>query len=539
MSCDHRLLADVLVSDSQVISAGSPQERLLAEHLSNCDECQSKLSEIAAPQAWWCEASAVLAEPCINPNNIIVSHESGLSPDADIQIDEVSLAFLESSTRHDMLGRIGRYEVERVIGAGGMGIVLKAFDTDLNRTVAIKVLAPHLSSSGAARRRFAREAQAAAAVGHDNVIPIYDVQDAKPLPYLVMEYIPGESLQARVDRAGPLATEEILRIGAQIAEGLAAAHDKGLIHRDVKPGNILLHDGVDRVVISDFGLARTADDASLTRTGIVAGTPHYMSPEQARGTAIDFRSDQFGFGGVLFFMATGRPPFRADGAMAVLNQICHDPHVAVDALVTNLPAGLSKLIDRLLEKSPERRYSQMHDVAKQITSGLVEWRRPGRRRKTAILGRNRRLRLPLRWAIYSALLTAEIVAVGWLWGRTPPTSGTAARFYRFFHEPPTKIVRPLLTTSPLGLVPSPVPAEIASDLVFDGVNVAESTFTSTAIPEDDLERELAELSIELESLELSSESNGALVSPFVSDDTWSAEWMETMAALDEVTQGDQ
>ena len=195
----------------------------------------------------------------------------------------MKLDFLSPPSHPEMLGQLGRYQIEQVIGAGGMGIVLKGFDTDLNRPVAVKVLAPHLAHSGAARQRFAREARAAAAVVHEHVVAIYNVESEEETPFLVIQYVPGRSLQDRVDQDGPLAAEEILRIGMQAAAGLAAAHAQGVIHRDVKPANILLESGVERALLTDFGLARAADDASLTHSGIVAGTPHYMSPEQARG----------------------------------------------------------------------------------------------------------------------------------------------------------------------------------------------------------------------------------------------------------------
>ena len=153
------------------------------------------------------------------------------------------------------------------------------------------------------------------------MVPIYDVVNDADLCYFVMQYISGQSLQERVDRQGPLATGDVLRIAAQTAAGLQAAHEQGLIHRDVKPGNVLLEDSVNRVMISDFGLARAADDASITRSGTITGTPHYMSPEQARGQAIDSRSDLFSLGSVIYFMCTGRSPFRAPQMMAVLNRI--------------------------------------------------------------------------------------------------------------------------------------------------------------------------------------------------------------------------
>ena len=152
-------------------------------------------------------------------------------------------------------------------------------------------MAPQLATGANARKRFTREAQAAAAVRNDHVIGIYAVEEAEQLPYIVMEYVSGESLQQRLDRNGPLELKEILRIGHQTACGLEAAHAQGLIHRDVKPANILLENGVERVKLTDFGLARAVDDASLTQTGVVAGTPQYMAPEQAQGVGVDHRAD--------------------------------------------------------------------------------------------------------------------------------------------------------------------------------------------------------------------------------------------------------
>ncbi|MCC6510459.1 MAG: serine/threonine protein kinase, partial [Pirellulaceae bacterium] len=226
--------------------------------------------------------------------------------------ESMASQLLSPATHPEMLVRIGRYEVERLIGSGGMGVVFKAIDTELNRHVAIKLLAPFLAGNGAARQRFSREAKAAAAVVHEHVVPIYKVESNGDSPFLVMPYVAGESLQARPDREGPLELCEILRIGMQISEGLDAAHLQGLIHRDIKPSNILLEQGVERSLITDFGLARTTDDASLTNTGHYAGTPQYMSPEQARGDAIDFRSDLFSLGSVIYTMCAGRPPFRAE-----------------------------------------------------------------------------------------------------------------------------------------------------------------------------------------------------------------------------------
>src|SRR5262249_24803087 len=175
------------------------------------------------------------------------------------------------SAKPGSLGRLGHYEVLEVVGKGGMGIVLRAFDEKLHRVVAIKVLAPEFARDSAARQRFVREARAAAAVTHDNVIAIHGVEDDGSIPYLIMQFIEGRTLQQKLDRTGPLPVKEILRLGIQIADGLAAAHRHGLVHRDVKPANILLENGIERVKITDFGLARTVDDTSMTQTGYIAG----------------------------------------------------------------------------------------------------------------------------------------------------------------------------------------------------------------------------------------------------------------------------
>ena len=187
--------------------------------------------------------------------------------------DGDTLAFLAPSRQPGALGRLDHYEVLEVVGKGGMGVVFKAFDEKLRRVVAIKVLAPQLATSGTARQRFVREAQAAAAVSHEHVINIHAVEDAAAVPYLVMQFIDGKSLDDKIKDKGPLELPEVVRIGMQIASGLAAAHAQGLIHRDIKPANILLENSVERVKITDFGLARAADDASPTWSGSIAGTP--------------------------------------------------------------------------------------------------------------------------------------------------------------------------------------------------------------------------------------------------------------------------
>ena len=264
----------------------------------------------------------------------------------------------------------------QVLGSGGFGTVVKAFDEKLHRLVAIKVMAPLLAATSPARKRFLREARAAAAVRHENVVAIHAVEDL-PIPYLVMEYVAGRNLAAEARRDGPLEFTDVLRIGQQIASGLAAAHAMGLIHRDIKPANILLEDGVERVKITDFGLARAADDASLTQSGIIAGTPMYMAPSRRWGETIDQRADLFSLGSVLYAMCTGRPPFRAASMMAVLKRVAEDTPRPIREISPEVPEWLCDLISGLHAKNPEDRPTSAQEVADLLARRLAELQRPG------------------------------------------------------------------------------------------------------------------------------------------------------------------
>ena len=357
----------------------SPEYHLLESHVEECPACQQRLLDLSSDGDFREEIKNTIlffgeTEPDekLGKSQVNILVEAASRMDGSGECEPISLDFLTPASHPEMLGRIGRYEVEKVIGSGGMGVVLKGYDTELHRVVAIKVLKPHLAHVGAARNRFAREAQSAAAVVHEHVIPIYDVRSDGEMPFLVMQFVPGQSLQSRVEERGPLEPKEILRIALQVASGLAAAHAQGLVHRDVKPANILLEESVERVLISDFGLARTVDDATLTRTGIVAGTPHYMSPEQSRGLSIDHRSDLFSLGSVVYFMCTGRPPFRAENALAVLNRICLDPHRPVDEVNHDIPAQLAATVDQLLAKDPADRFRNAREVEERFASILSQ-----------------------------------------------------------------------------------------------------------------------------------------------------------------------
>ncbi len=341
-------------------------EKLLKAHANVGDFLQKPaVGELAAAPEPSDGTQVLDASTDRSGGNLARTEREGESNDEDSALD-----FLQPSTRPDSLGRIGHYEVLQVLGKGGFGIVFRAFDETLQRVVAIKVLSPQLAATSPARKRFLREARSSAKVRHENVVQVYAVEE-QPLPYLVMEFIPGETLQQRLDRTGPLETPEVLQIGRQIAEGLAAAHAQGLIHRDIKPGNILIEAGPNQhVKITDFGLARAADDASLSRSGIIAGTPMFMSPEQARGETLDHRTDLFSLGSVLYTMASGRPPFRANNTFAVLKRVAEDTPRPILEIIPEVPPWLCDLIDRLHAKKPADRIGTAQEVADLLGRGL-------------------------------------------------------------------------------------------------------------------------------------------------------------------------
>jgi len=361
-NCANQPLAELIRDELDEEQCGR-----LAAHLDDCETCQQRLTVLAGESHWWMDAGRWL-DPAVADidsydgalDEETFANEEPYYPNAEQEL--LASGLLEASEKDGLIGTLGRYEVQSVIGAGGTGIVLKAIDIELNRTVAIKALSPALAASGAARRRFAREGQAVAAVAHENVVAVHHVEGAGRLPYLVMQYIDGDSLQDLVVREGPLDVTTALRMTAQLASALSAAHDQGLVHRDVKPANILVGAAGQRVWITDFGLARAVDDASLTRTGFIAGTPHYMSPEQARGEAVRASSDLFGLGSVLYFVLTGRPPFRAERTLAILTRICNEPHRPVREVNPSVPTAVADLVDRLLNKSAADRFADAESV---------------------------------------------------------------------------------------------------------------------------------------------------------------------------------
>jgi serine/threonine protein kinase len=351
----------------------------LTAHLELCPVCQQRVEGLSMGHNSWPGLARKLSDRPAEPEPALRKVMQKLRENAEETTDnepalagDLPLGFLSPSDKPGQLGRLERYEVLEEIGRGGMGVVLKAFDPSLHRVVAIKVLAPQLATSGVARKRFLREAKAAAAVTHDHIVTIHAVDETNGLPYLVMQYVAGQSLQDRIDKEGPLELTDILRIGMQTASGLAAAHAHGIVHRDIKPANILLEEGVQRVKITDFGLARAMDDASLTQSGFVAGSPLYMAPEQARGEALDQRADLFSLGSVLYTMCTGRPPFRAANTLAVLRRVSEDRPRPIRETNPEVPDWLTDIVDKLMAKDPAERFQSAAEVEEVLGRHLAQ-----------------------------------------------------------------------------------------------------------------------------------------------------------------------
>jgi anti-sigma factor RsiW len=319
----------------------------------------------------------------------------------------------------DEIGRLGPYRVLKVLGSGGMGVVVEAEDVPLRRRVALKAMRPALAASTTARQRFLREGQATAALAHDHIVAIYQVGEDRGIPFLAMQLLEGETLEDRLQRQGTLPAAEVLRIGREVAAGLAAAHERGLIHRDVKPGNVWLEARDGRVKLLDFGLARTADDDTrLTQTGIILGTPQYMAPEQAAGEAVDHRCDLFSLGCALYRMATGKPPFHGANVRATLRAVETEQPQPACEVNPDVPPALSDLLTRLLAKKPADRPASAQEVVRALEA--VE-RNPFQQRPS-----KRRQRLA--WAGVAAGLLIALTLVAYLC--LPPVREFAATVIR-------------------------------------------------------------------------------------------------------------
>jgi Tol biopolymer transport system component/tRNA A-37 threonylcarbamoyl transferase component Bud32 len=322
---------------------------------------------------------------------------------------------------------IAHYTIVEKLGEGGMGVVYKARDTHLDRFVAIKVLPPEKLTDAERKRRFVQEAKAASALNHPNIITVHDITSEAGVDFMAMEYIAGKALGDIIPRQG-MRIADVLNYAVQIADGLSKAHQEGIIHRDIKPGNIMIGEG-GRVKILDFGLAKLADapeqpsEYESTRTvlrdaterGTVVGTPSYMSPEQAEGRPLDARSDIFSFGVVLYELLSGRKPFAGATKVAIISAIVKDSPEPLSTAAPDVPRDLVRLVERCLRKDPERRWQSMRDLRVALldlkeeseSGAFAADRQPARER-------NRKL--------YLAIATAAVVLVGgaaWWWTHRP------------------------------------------------------------------------------------------------------------------------
>src|SRR2546425_69245 len=259
----------------------------------------------------------------------------------------------------------GRYSIERELGRGGMGIVLLARDVALDRPVAIKLLPPHLAARPDERDRFLQEARTAAGLAHPNIVPIHLVEAHGDLVFFVMGFVDGETLRERVERGGPLPPRLAMKLLQEVAWALGAAHQRGVIHRDVKPDNIMIERATERAVVTDFGIALGSRAGKAESAGgPVVGTARYMSPEQACGEPVDARSDLYSLGATFFYALTGRAPFEAGNAPAIITKHVYEIAPLVHALRPEVPAKLGAVVDRLLRKAPPERFQTADDLAR-------------------------------------------------------------------------------------------------------------------------------------------------------------------------------
>lgn len=375
---DQKTLEKLLVGEVPDELAGGLEQHLLA-----CPHCCQRLRELSHESSAALGTASRAAIELANERAVIEVAERA----ATLRFPGSSAAFTDTLAAGDTdaadggdfrtlldppeaegeLGRFGGYRVLRVLGSGGMGLVWEAIDPQLRRHVALKVMKPALAGHAQHRERFLREARAAASIDHSHIVTVYQVGEHRGLPFLAMQLLRGETLDDLLRREGRLPQAECLRIGRQMAEALAVAHRRGLIHRDVKPANTWLESDGGWVKLVDFGLAHALGDHShLTQTGTILGTPAYMSPEQARGEPVDARSDLFSLGAVLYRMATGVGPFTGPSTLAVLTSLAlHHPQPPRQASA-DLSPEFSDLIVRLLAKGPADRPASAQAVVKAI-----------------------------------------------------------------------------------------------------------------------------------------------------------------------------
>lgn len=377
MSAENEICPAAIELDQLLRGELEPREEArLERHIELCADCQQRIERLAAGERTFDSVAQRLrqAGDC-SPKLRKVLDECVLDvPATRIERPKSDVTTVPPKPKASLPSHVGEYEVLDLIGKGGMGLVLKCRDPKLNRIVAIKVLSPRMSDDETCRQRFLREARAAAAINQPNVVTIYAVVDRETGesgvagPYIVMEFVDGPSLREYLERQGPLSPKQVAQLGVQIAQGLAAAHARGVIHRDIKPANIVMDMKSGRVKLTDFGLARLDDDQTLTRTGVIAGTPAFMSPEQALGKPLDHRSDLFSLGSVLYVLCSGHLPFEQTESQTVVERVLGDDPQHLEEVTPEIPRELADIIRRLHAKNPSDRI----DSALEVVRGLKQ-----------------------------------------------------------------------------------------------------------------------------------------------------------------------
>lgn len=395
---DDRTFREVLVGD-----APFELELEVARHLTECEKCAARMNKALSRQKTrqiiqergqdrplaqfisdasklTASSATVRADDAVEPTLHLPMHPakalpvetpapSGEPTTSSTHTATVSIySFLSPPESKDELGRLGGYRITKLLGAGGMGLVFEAEDLQLQRKIALKVMRPEIASIANAHDRFLREARTMASLEHDNVVAVYQVGEERGIPFLAMPLLQGTSLDAELKKDRAISLSFGLRIGVQVATGLAAAHARGLIHRDIKPANIWIEThNKHRVKLLDFGLVRGhEEELQLTQSGALLGTPAYMAPEQAAGDDIDARADLFSLGVILYELTTGERPFVGRGAMAILTALAiHDP-APPHELKHSVPLDVSDLIMRLLKKDPQQRVPFARDAAREL-----------------------------------------------------------------------------------------------------------------------------------------------------------------------------
>ena len=368
----------------------------------------------------------------------------------------------------------GRYHIQSEIGRGGMGTVYLGHDTVLDRQVAVKMLAPHLAWDREFVDRFMREARTAARLDHPNIVTIHDVGQLDSIPYLVMQYMPGETLESRLRRRGILPLHETLHILRSLAGALDCAHSHGVIHRDVKPANVILGPA-GRVTLTDFGVARAAQESRLTNTGASVGTPQYISPEQLRGSEIDVRADQYSLGVVAYQMLTGHLPFEADNTPALMYQVVHEPPPPIARYRQDLPDSAQQVLNRALAKDPRDRYRTVTEFVGALEEALSHagsslpvpppamGHGPDLRTAGEGVARNVRARIQRpgrhrRWVLPAAAVVLVVVVLSLLWPRGPEPAKTLDEAY----ATQTAQIAQLVPTEPRNRSTPPTRAQVST-----------------------------------------------------------------------------